>query len=157
MRFAGRALWSEILPKLARLVKLKNCERNSSFWRSPKLKNFESDEARKRVKITVAPGVSATLLESYRGRGGYLADTALSITLGEGARAPCQDRASRGRDRSAAREPEIGLVVFAQAKGLVETARGEERLSRRMSGQLGPAGGQVGHDRGALGRGKARP
>jgi len=38
------------------------------------------------VRIEVAAGVSATLLESYRGEGGYLADTALSIVLGEGAR-----------------------------------------------------------------------
>jgi Fe-S cluster assembly protein SufD len=38
------------------------------------------------VRISVAPGVSATLLESYRGTGLYLAHTALAISLGEGAR-----------------------------------------------------------------------
>lgn len=38
------------------------------------------------VAIVVAPGVRATLLESYRGQGGYLAHTALAIDLGEGAR-----------------------------------------------------------------------
>lgn len=38
------------------------------------------------VGIVVAPGVRATLLESYRGRGSYLAHTALAIDLGEGAR-----------------------------------------------------------------------
>jgi Fe-S cluster assembly protein SufD len=38
------------------------------------------------VRISVAPGVSATLLESYRGTGSYLAHTALAISLGEGAR-----------------------------------------------------------------------
>jgi Fe-S cluster assembly protein SufD len=38
------------------------------------------------VRIAVSPGVSATLLESCRGKGGYLAQTSLSIALGEGAR-----------------------------------------------------------------------
>ncbi|CAN7309744.1 Fe-S cluster assembly protein SufD [Phenylobacterium sp. LjRoot219] len=38
------------------------------------------------IGIVVAPGVRATLLESYRGQGNYLAHTALAIDLGEGAR-----------------------------------------------------------------------
>ena len=38
------------------------------------------------IRITVAPGVSATLLETYRGEGSYLALTTLAIRLGQGAR-----------------------------------------------------------------------
>ena len=38
------------------------------------------------LRIEVAAGVQATLLETYRGAGNYLAQTALTITLGAGAR-----------------------------------------------------------------------
>ena len=38
------------------------------------------------VRISVAAGVTATLLESYRGQGGYLAETTLAICLAEGAK-----------------------------------------------------------------------
>jgi Fe-S cluster assembly protein SufD len=38
------------------------------------------------LRVVVAPGAALTLLESYRGEGGYLAQTQLDIALGEGAR-----------------------------------------------------------------------
>jgi Fe-S cluster assembly protein SufD len=38
------------------------------------------------LKLTVTPGASLTLLETYRGQGGYLAHAALEIAVGEGAR-----------------------------------------------------------------------
>lgn len=86
------------------------------------------------VAITVAPGVTATLLESYRGEGSYLAHTALSIRLGAGAKLERIVLALEDAEAVAVSQAEVELspeAEFVQTT-LVLGAR-RQRLETRVS------------------------
>ena len=86
------------------------------------------------IRITVAPGVSATLLETYRGEGSYLALTTLAIRLGEGARLERIVLADEDAEGVAVSQAEVGLSPgseFVQTT-LAAGAR-RQRLETRVS------------------------
>jgi Fe-S cluster assembly protein SufD len=69
------------------------------------------------LRIEVAAGVTATLLETYRGEGEYLASTTLAITLGEGARLERVVLADEDAEAVAVAQAEVTLApgaAFAQ-------------------------------------------
>jgi Fe-S cluster assembly protein SufD len=73
------------------------------------------------LKVAVGPGVSATLFESYRGEGAYLAQTTLEITLGDGARL----------ERIVLAEEDASAVAVSEAR--VELAPGAELVQTTLT------------------------
>jgi Fe-S cluster assembly protein SufD len=85
------------------------------------------------VRIAVSPGVSATLLETYRGAGGYLAQTSLSITLGEGARLERIVLADEDAEAVAVSQAEVQLAPRAAfAQTLLASGARRQRLETRV-------------------------
>jgi Fe-S cluster assembly protein SufD len=86
------------------------------------------------VRITVAPGVSATLLESYRGEGSYLALTSLSIRLGEGARLERIVLAAEDAEGVAVSQAEVELSPNRElVQTTLATGARRQRLETRVS------------------------
>ena len=86
------------------------------------------------VTITVAPGVSATLLETYRGQGSYLAQTGLSFRLGEGARLERIVLAVEDAESVAVSQAEVELSEKAEfVQTILATGARRQRLETRVS------------------------
>jgi Fe-S cluster assembly protein SufD len=86
------------------------------------------------VRVQVPAGVSATLVESYRGTGGYLSQTSLVIALAEGARLERIVLADEDAEAVAVSVAEVDLAPgasFAQTT-LTRGAR-RQRLETRVS------------------------
>ena len=85
------------------------------------------------VRIDVAAGVNATLLESYRGRGEYLASIALAITLGAGARLERVVLADEDADGVAVAQAEVSLAQNAVlAQTTLTCGARRQRLETRV-------------------------
>lgn len=85
------------------------------------------------VRISVAAGVSATLLETYRGAGSYLAHTALSISLGEGAKLERIVLAGEDAEGVAVSQAEVELSPNAEFVQVTLTDGGRrQRLETRV-------------------------
>jgi Fe-S cluster assembly protein SufD len=86
------------------------------------------------LQVTVAPGVKATLLETYRGQGGYLAHTALAIRLGEGARLERIVLAVDDAESVAVSQAEVELSAQAEfVQTTVTFGARRQRLETRVS------------------------
>ena len=86
------------------------------------------------LRVDVAAGVTATLLESYRGLGEYLASTALTITLGEGARLERIVLAEEDADGVAVSQAEVVLAADAAFSQTTLTCGARrQRLETRVS------------------------
>jgi len=92
------------------------------------------------VRIEVAAGVSATLLESYRGEGGYLAHTALSIVLGEGARLERIILADEDAEGVAVSQAVVELAPGAE---LVQTTLTSGARRQRLETRVAHPGGHA--------------
>ncbi|HKR87886.1 MAG TPA: Fe-S cluster assembly protein SufD [Phenylobacterium sp.] len=92
------------------------------------------------VAITVAPGVEATLLESYRGEGSYLAHTALSIRLGEGAKLERIVLAVEDAEGVAVSQAEVELSAAAE---LVQTTLAFGARRQRLETRVRHPGGHA--------------
>ncbi|CAN7169325.1 Fe-S cluster assembly protein SufD [Phenylobacterium sp. LjRoot225] len=92
------------------------------------------------VRIEVPAGVSATLLESYRGEGGYLAHTVLSITLGEGARLERIVLAGEDAESVAVSQAQVELAPRAE---LVQTTLTSGARRQRLETRVVHPGGQA--------------
>jgi Fe-S cluster assembly protein SufD len=85
------------------------------------------------VSLSLAAGVSATLLESYRGNGGYLAHTAISISLGEGARLERIVLAGEDAEGVAVSQAEVELAPRAElAQTTLTSGARRQRLETRV-------------------------
>ncbi len=85
------------------------------------------------VRISVSPGVSATLLETYRGEGGYLAQTTLTIALGEGARLERIVLADEDAEAVAVSQAEVQLAPRAEfAQTTLTAGARRQRLETRV-------------------------
>ena len=92
------------------------------------------------LSLTVAPGATLILLESYRGEGGYLSHAALSIAVGEGARVERVVLADASADAVEVSQAEVALspgAAFAQT--LLTSGARRQRIETRLS----HAGGQA--------------
>jgi Fe-S cluster assembly protein SufD len=86
------------------------------------------------LRIEVAAGVTATLLESYRGQGDYLASTALTITLGEGGTLERIVLAEEDADGVAVSQAEVVLAADASFAQITLTCGARrQRLETRVS------------------------
>jgi Fe-S cluster assembly protein SufD len=86
------------------------------------------------LRIEVAAGVAATLLETYRGSGEYLADTQLSITLGEGARLERVILAEEDAEAVAVAQAEVALAPHAAfAQTTLTCGARRQRLETRVT------------------------
>ena len=86
------------------------------------------------IRITVAPGVSATLLETYRGEGSYLALTTLAIRLGNGARLERIVLADEDAEGVAVSQAEVGLSPGSEfVQTTLATGARRQRLETRVS------------------------
>jgi Fe-S cluster assembly protein SufD len=86
------------------------------------------------LRIDVAAGVTASLLESYRGRGEYLASTTLTITLGEGAALERIVLADEDADSVAVSQAEVVLSAGAGFSQTTLTCGARrQRLETRVS------------------------
>ena len=86
------------------------------------------------LRIDVAAGVTATLLETYRGQGEYLAHTAMTITLGDGARLERVVLAEEDAEGVAVAQAEVALApnaAFAQTTLTCGARR--QRLETRVA------------------------
>jgi Fe-S cluster assembly protein SufD len=90
------------------------------------------------VWINVPPGANATLLESYRGQGSYLAHTALSIRLGEGARLERIVLADEDAEGVAVSQAEVDLA--AKSEFVQTTLAGGARRQRLETRVRHPGG-----------------
>jgi Fe-S cluster assembly protein SufD len=85
------------------------------------------------VRITVSPGASATLFETYRGTGGYLAQTSLAIALGEGARLERIVLADEDADAVAVSQAEVRLAPKAEfVQTTLTSGARRQRLETRV-------------------------
>jgi Fe-S cluster assembly protein SufD len=83
--------------------------------------------------ISVAAGVSATLLECYRGTGSYLAHTALAISLGEGARLERIVLARDDADGVAVSQAQVALAARSEfVQTTLSTGARRQRLETRV-------------------------
>ncbi|MGN6557620.1 MAG: Fe-S cluster assembly protein SufD [Solirubrobacterales bacterium] len=86
------------------------------------------------LAISVAPGVSATLLESYRGEGTYLAHTALNIRLGVGAKLERIVLAVEDAEAVAVSQTEVELAAEAEfVQTTVAFGARRQRLETRVA------------------------
>jgi Fe-S cluster assembly protein SufD len=92
------------------------------------------------VRIAVAPGVRATLLETYRGEGGYLAQTSLAITLGEGARLERIVMADEDAEAVAVSQAEVELSPGSE---LVQTTLASGARRQRLETRVRHPGGHA--------------
>ena len=85
------------------------------------------------IRIAVGPGVTATLLESYRGQGSYLAQTSLAVTLGEGARLERVVLADEDAEGVAVVQAEVELAAGAQfVQTILTRGARRQRLETRV-------------------------
>jgi Fe-S cluster assembly protein SufD len=85
------------------------------------------------VRIGVGAGVSATVLESYRGAGGYLAETSLTFVLGEGARLERIVLADEDAQAVCVSQAEVELAAGAQfAQTTLASGARRQRLETRV-------------------------
>jgi Fe-S cluster assembly protein SufD len=92
------------------------------------------------VRIEVPAGVCATLLESYRGAGGYLAHTEIAITLGQGARLERIVLAAEDAEAVAVSQAEVTLAPLAQfAQTTLTAGARRQRLETRVAHPGGQA------------------
>lgn len=92
------------------------------------------------VTIDVAAGVRATLLESYRGEGEYLAHTALSIRLGEGAKLERIVLALEDAEAVAVSQADVELSPNAE---FVQTTLAFGARRQRLETRVGHPGGHA--------------
>ena len=92
------------------------------------------------VRIAVSPGVRATLLESYRGAGGYLAQTTLSIDVGEGARLERILLAEEDAEAVAVSQTEVQLAPRAE---FVQTTLASGARRQRLETRVHHPGGHA--------------
>jgi Fe-S cluster assembly protein SufD len=85
------------------------------------------------LKIALAPGASLTLLESYRGEGGYLAQTTLHISLGLGAALERIVLADEPADAVAVSLAEVELAPTAEyAQTVLASGARRQRIETRV-------------------------
>jgi Fe-S cluster assembly protein SufD len=92
------------------------------------------------LRIEVGPGVAATLIESYRGEGSYLAQTSLAITLGEGARLERIVLADEDAEAVAVSEATVELCANAE---FVQTTLTRGARRQRLETQVRHPGGHA--------------
>ena len=93
------------------------------------------------LSLSVAPGVRLTLLESYRGEGGYLAHTRLALRLGEGAEVERIVLAEEDAEAVAVSQAEVELAPHARfAQTTLTAGARRQRLETRVSHPGGQAG-----------------
>jgi Fe-S cluster assembly protein SufD len=86
------------------------------------------------LTLTVSPGASLTLLESYRGRGAYLAQTTLEIVVGVGARVERIVLADEPADAVAVSQAEVRLDPTAEfAQTTLASGARRQRLETRIA------------------------
>jgi len=86
------------------------------------------------LQIAVAPGVSAILLETYRGAGSYLAHTALTIRLGKGARLERIVLALEDAESVAVSQAEVELAAEAEfVQTTIAFGARRQRLETRVA------------------------
>jgi Fe-S cluster assembly protein SufD len=85
------------------------------------------------LKITVAPGAVLTLLESYRGTGGYLSYTALEIEVGVGATVERIVLADEPADAVGVTQAEVTLAPTAEfAQTVLASGARRQRVETRV-------------------------
>jgi Fe-S cluster assembly protein SufD len=85
------------------------------------------------LAITVHPGASLTLLESYRGAGGYLAQTSLEIAVGVGARMERIVLADEPADAVVVSQAEVQLSPTAEfAQVVLASGARRQRLETHV-------------------------
>jgi Fe-S cluster assembly protein SufD len=92
------------------------------------------------VRIAVGAGVAATLLETYRGAGGYLAQTSLSFVLGEGARLERIVLAYEDAEAVAVTQAEVQLAPGAE---FVQTTLSSGARRQRLETRVHHPGGHA--------------
>lgn len=86
------------------------------------------------ARIVLGAGARLTLLETYEGEGGYLAQTSLSVTLGEGARLERVILAADAADGVSVSQAEVALAPGAEFAQTVLTSGGRrQRLETRVA------------------------